>query len=86
VGTESIQTPLNFSLIVILQPFAKIIRSFFSLVMIVHTAPHIDRKTELERNPVQALRVTKVKEASGPIHQHPDEGQWADTRWCFLMV
>ncbi len=25
VGTESIQTPLNFSLIVILQPFAKII-------------------------------------------------------------
>ncbi len=25
VGTESIQTPLNFSLFVILQPFAKII-------------------------------------------------------------
>ncbi len=25
VGTESIQTPLNFSLVVILQPFAKII-------------------------------------------------------------
>jgi len=44
VGTESIQTPLNCSLIVmivILQPFAKIIFSF----IIVHTAPHIDRKT-----------------------------------------
>ncbi len=25
VGTESIQTPLNFSLFVVLQPFAKII-------------------------------------------------------------
>ncbi len=25
VGTESVQTPLNFSLFVILQPFAKII-------------------------------------------------------------
>ncbi len=25
VGTESIQTPLNFSLFIILQPFAKII-------------------------------------------------------------
>ncbi len=32
VGTESIQTPLNFSLFVILQPFAKIIQ--------VHFFPH----------------------------------------------
>jgi len=45
VGTESIQTPLHFSLFVILQPFAKIICSFFSLIN-VHTAPHIDRKTQ----------------------------------------
>ncbi len=46
VGTESIQTPLHFSLFVILQPFAKIICSFFFLN--VDTAPHIDRKnTEL---------------------------------------
>ncbi len=41
MGTESIQTPLNVSLSVILQPFAKI---FFFLN--VHTAPHIDRKTQ----------------------------------------
>ncbi len=34
VGTESIQTPLNFSLFVILQPFAKIIYvHFFSSLM-----------------------------------------------------
>ncbi len=45
VDTESIQTPLHFSLFVILQPFAKIICSFFSLIN-VHTAPHIDRKTQ----------------------------------------
>ncbi len=45
VGTESIQTPLNFSLFFILQPFAKIICSFFFLIN-VHTAPHIDRKTQ----------------------------------------
>ncbi len=45
VGTESIQTPLNFSLFVIFQPFAKIICSFFFLIN-VHTAPHIDRKTQ----------------------------------------
>jgi len=46
VGAESIQTPLNCSLFVILQPFANHLSSFFSLI-IVHTAPHIDRKTEL---------------------------------------
>ncbi len=34
VGTESIQTPLHFSLFVILQPFAKIIEvHFFSSLM-----------------------------------------------------
>ncbi len=33
VGTESIQTPLNFSLFVILQPFAEIICSFFFSLM-----------------------------------------------------
>ncbi len=42
VGTESIQTPLHFSLFVILQPFAKM--HFF--LINVHTAPHIDRKTQ----------------------------------------
>jgi len=42
VGKENIQTRLNCSLFVILQPFAKII---FPLI-IVHTAPHIDRKTQ----------------------------------------
>ncbi len=31
MGTESIQTPLNFSLFVILQPFAKV--HFFSSLM-----------------------------------------------------
>ncbi len=36
VGTESIQTPLNFSLFVILQPFAKIICSFFSSMYTQH--------------------------------------------------
>ncbi len=45
IYTESIQTPLNVSLFVILQPFAKIICSFFFLIN-VHTAPHIDRKTQ----------------------------------------
>ncbi len=33
MGTESIQTPLNFSLFVILQPFAKIIKFIFSSLM-----------------------------------------------------
>lgn len=41
VGTESIQPPLIFTLI--LQPFAKI-TIFFPLN--VHTAAHIDRKTQ----------------------------------------
>ncbi len=37
VGTESIQTPLNFSLSVILQPFAKIISfHFFSSMYTQH--------------------------------------------------
>ncbi len=44
VGMESIQTPLKFSLFVILQPFAKIIKFIFFLIN-VRTAPHIDRKT-----------------------------------------
>ncbi len=37
--------PYIFSLFVILQPFAKIICSFF-FSHYVHTAPHIDRKTQ----------------------------------------
>jgi len=29
---------------------------------------------------------TTKKNTHKKKHQHPDEGQWADTRWCFLMV
>jgi len=36
--------------------------------MIVHTAPHIDRKTELERNP-----------SPGTQGYKSEGGQWADT-------
>ncbi len=60
VGTESIQTPLNFSLFVILQPFSKIICSFFSLINI-HTAPHIDRKTQNCRHFCRFIKKEKLK-------------------------
>ncbi len=65
VGTESIQTPLNFSLFVILQPFAKIkSSSFFSSLMYTQhpilTEKHrivdifadlLKRKTEISHGP-----------------------------------
>ncbi len=43
VGTESIQTPLNFSLFVILQPFAKSFKFIFFLIN-VNTAPILTEK------------------------------------------
>ncbi len=63
MGTESIQTPLNFSLFVILQPFAKIICSFFSSMYTQHpilTEKHrivdifadlLKKKTEISHGP-----------------------------------
>jgi len=38
----------------------------------------VKKGPELERNP-NPTRATNT-------NQHPDEGQWADTRWCFWMV
>ncbi len=46
VGTESIQTPLNFSLFRYIAAICSNHLSSFFFLINVHTAPHIDRKTQ----------------------------------------
>ncbi len=70
VGTESIQTPLNFSLFVILQPFAKIIYVNFFFLINVHTAPHIDRKTQNCWHFCRLLK-RKTEISHGPKYSDP---------------
>ncbi len=96
VGTESIQTPLNFSLFVILQPFAKIICSFFFLIN-VHTAPHIDRKTQncwhfcrfIKKEKLKYHMVLSIQTLccdthifnSGAVHFF-----WSSLRWFYTFI
>jgi len=56
VGTESIQTPLKWSVFVSLQPFAKIKKLIY-----VHSAPHRDRKKLKCRNVCKLIKKGKLK-------------------------
>ncbi len=67
VGTESIQTPLNFSLFVILQPFKFI---FFASLMYTQAA-HIDRKTQNCWHFLQIIKKEKLKYHHGPKYSDP---------------
>ncbi len=62
VGTESIQTPLNFSLFVILQPFAKIIYT--------HSTPYWQKNTELLTF-LQIYYKRKTEISHGPKYSDP---------------
>ncbi len=93
MGTESIQTPLNFSLFVILQPFAKII----NVLINVHTAPHIDRRTQncwhfcrfIKKEKLKYHMVLSIQTLccdthifnSGAVHFF-----WSSLRWFYTFI
>ncbi len=97
VGTESIQTPLHFSLFVILQPFAKIHLSSFFFLINVHTAPHINRKTQncwhfcrfIKKEKLKYHMVLSIQTLccdthifnSGAVHFF-----WSSLRWFYTFI
>jgi hypothetical protein len=61
VGTESIQTPLNFSLFVSLQPFSKNQKSSFYFSVMYTQHPILDRKKQKCRNFCKFIKKEKLK-------------------------
>ncbi len=96
VGTESIQTPLNFHSLLYCSHLLKSFKFIFFLIN-VHTAPHIDRKTQNCRHFCRFIKKEKLKYHmvlsiqtpccdthifnSGAVHFF-----WSSLRWFYTFI